>query len=199
MKEERHTVDDNSIRAALRQLERDLQVKQRELEQTSVWQEMVKLQAGVKALRSILGDEVATEERSPQRPPSLTVAPDPIGTAVAVATDPEGPRGREAIRILLAENVGEWVSIGWLADEMVARGWVDSDRPREAVRTSADRLVKTDDLVEKGRAKYRLVPDRDADVFDGDPLDEELPDDDEDVFPESAKGGEPRRVVRRPR
>jgi hypothetical protein len=156
-------VSDSAIQVALRQLEQSRSEKLRELQQVPVWRELQKVESGIEALRALLQDDKPTIVERP-----VMQVPEPEG---ASAPDPEGPRGRKAIRTLLEEHVGEWLTVKWLADELQHRGWVESAKPREAVRTSADRLVKTDDRVEKGRGTYRLIPEDEY---------EDLPDEDEE-------------------
>jgi hypothetical protein len=72
--------------------------------------------------------------------------------------DPNAPRGSQAVEIILSEMPpGLWVPLSQLAGEFQKRGWgPESNRPREAVRTNANRLVKAKpDEYEGGRGKYR--------------------------------------------
>lgn len=139
----------DSIRQALGQLEQELRSRE---------QEVARLKAGVAALRQILDGAPATQA-------SASGASSSAGEATAQQDDesstpapaPDSPRGREAVRRVLEERVGQWVNMDELTNEIVARRWVSSSRPREAVRTSADRLVGDDPLVDKGRGGiYRL-------------------------------------------
>lgn len=138
-------MDGDAIQQALAQLEEELKVRQLEVK---------KLEEAVYALRAITGagEGTSTEDArgEAQRGTSDVVA--------APSPSADGPRGREAVKAILEENRGVWVDMDTLTDEMVSRGWVESSRPREAVRTSADRLVTDDSLVEKGRGIYRLLP-----------------------------------------
>lgn len=114
---------------------------------------VARLEQGVKALEDVIR---GTTDEVPSDGDEVVVREGP--EVVTVDLDPTGPRGREAVRTILEERVGAWVDMNTLTDEIVSRGWVESDRPREAIRTSADRLVKTDPMIEKGRGTYRLVP-----------------------------------------
>lgn len=139
-------MDGNAIQRALAQLEEELEVRQLEV---------TKLEDAVSALRAITwaGEGTFTEDA---RSEAQQVTSDVVAAPTPSA---DGPRGREAVKAVLEENRGKWVDMDTLTDEMVSRGWVESSRPREAVRTSADRLVADDPLVEKGRGIYRLAPD----------------------------------------
>jgi hypothetical protein len=152
--EEGPTVSDNAIRLALRQLEQSRTEKLRALQKVAVWRELQKVERGIESLRALLQDE----SDEPAATPTIVEKPVTHVPEAIPVPDPEGPRGREAIRMLLEEHAGDWLTVKWLTDTMLSRGWVESARPREAVRTSADRLVKDDPRVEKGRGTYRLLP-----------------------------------------
>lgn len=141
--------DPEAIRQVVADLEQELAEKQAEMDT---------LKAGIDALRLMLkgrtGGVPDASTSSSHAPTSMRVtAPSP-----GVEAAPDGPRGREAILTVLEEHPGRWVTIGDLTDILVERGWVESAKPREAVRTSADRLAKDDDSsVQKARGKYRLA------------------------------------------
>lgn len=135
--------DTDPLHDALVALRRDLQDAQARVE---------RLAKGVKALEDVIRG--ATPE-VPSDADEVVLREGP--EVVTVDLDPTGPRGREAVRTILEERVGTWVDMNTLTNEIASRGWVESDRPREAIRTSADRLVKSDPMIEKGRGTYRLI------------------------------------------
>ena len=141
--------DPEAIRQVLSDLEAELVAKQAEVET---------LQSGIAALKLMLkGSQAVASGHAP----SSGSGPSAVssGREEAGSRDADGPRGREAVMVALSENPGQWVTIQELTETLVDRGWVESDKPREAVRTSADRLAKDPSSpVEKGRGKYRLQP-----------------------------------------
>ena len=148
-------MDDTAIHAALRQLEQSRTEKLRELEKVPVWRELQKVERGIKSLRDLLEEDESDEGVAY---PTLDDYFEQPASEVPTVRDLPALRGREAIRWLLEERAGEWLTVKHLANEMLTRGWLDSARPNEAVRTSADRLVRDDPQVEKGRGIYRLIP-----------------------------------------
>jgi hypothetical protein len=80
-------------------------------------------------------------------------APPPV-----IETAPRAPRGRDAVRILLAEVYPRPLHVDELTDTVRARGWMSEiENPRNALNAAAKRLVG-DGVAEKGRkpATYRL-------------------------------------------
>lgn len=149
-------MDGDAIRQALDKIEEELDLRR---------QQVAKLEKAASALRGLSGDGEVQEDRRSDSPGvgQADMFPEP--------PDVDAPRGRDAIREILKEREGEWVDMKTLTDEMVSRGWVRSARPREAVRTSADRLERDDPLVEKKRGIYRLI--REPGHYDVVPLTQE--------------------------
>lgn len=135
------TVDGDAIRQALEQLTGELKIKEAEVN---------RLGSAVAALQAIL---------TPDTPARQVKHVADTEAAAAPPLDPEAPRGRSAVRAILEERAGQWVTLDELERELVSRGWIQSSRPREAARTSALRLAEKDQLVESGRARYRLIAD----------------------------------------
>jgi hypothetical protein len=73
-----------------------------------------------------------------------------------------GPRGREAIRLIVAERPGVW-TLAMLREEMRVRGWFTS---RKALETAVVRLARDGEARRVGKGRYEFPlsvrPDGDA-------------------------------------
>lgn len=84
------------------------------------------------------------------------------------AEDSNAPKGAEAVRIVLQENVKVQYYVSQMVEELRERGWLpESDNPANAVRAALDRL-STDSASDVSKQRYndRTVtyvydPDRD--------------------------------------
>lgn len=109
--------------------------------------ELETLRSGLSALKIIAGSEGSSS--------TVTQLVEDADKAKRLAR--EGPRGKEAVRQVLEENLGQWVSLMKIADTLTERGWLQSRNPREAVRTTASRLLTDEpNLIEKQGSEYRL-------------------------------------------
>ena len=91
------------------------------------------------------------------------------GNGHAVPADPEAPRGRDAVRIIVRERPGVW-TLAELRAEMEARGWFTSATGLEA---AAKRLCSVNGEGRRtGRGQYVFPADHgEEDVIESDPSD----------------------------
>ena len=90
-----------------------------------------------------------------------TVATDSAGTAVIVANANEEPRGKEAVRRVMAERPGYAWSVPEIKDAVLAKGWIaDNKRVLEAVRTNLGRAMESwpDQIAWVSRGRYMYAP-----------------------------------------
>jgi hypothetical protein len=76
-----------------------------------------------------------------------------------VPPQPEGPRGQEAVRQVMATAPDEIWPIGAITAEITKRGWIDPDAktPGAAIRAATQRLASAGKAEKVGPARYRLT------------------------------------------
>jgi hypothetical protein len=78
-----------------------------------------------------------------------------MALAVPLSADPEdGPRGREAIRLIVTERPGIW-TIPELSEEMRRRGWFST---RKAVEVAVHRLIASGEAERMRTGVFRFPP-----------------------------------------
>lgn len=130
------TVNRQTLLDAIEEMQQQLASKRREMET---------LQAGIAALQLLVGGRPATPRKSPS------------SSTISRSRTEGAPRGRAAVKAVLKERPGDWMSIQEIADTLVERGWIQSNDPVTAARTSADRLLKNDREIERQDGDYRFA------------------------------------------
>jgi hypothetical protein len=78
--------------------------------------------------------------------------PTPLAPAVLVSMHGDGPRGRQAIRIIASEMPGVW-KVSELKDEIHRRGWPD---PGTGAEAALKRLVSSGEAERVAHGAYRI-------------------------------------------
>jgi hypothetical protein len=119
-------------------------------EKARIEAQIVALQEQVAAL-----DEVAHGIRAYMDARRQPAVPD-----LVLGSGPE-PRGKEAVRRVMAERPHAIWTAAQVKDAVVERGWIEStNRVLEAVRTNITRAMTTwpENIVQVGRGQYMFVP-----------------------------------------